>query len=95
MVAPTQIAPQSTGPAAPEKTRTAFEKDKPTGPPPSFDESFLARKAREALNPPELRRDTEARPDAKSSPESRAESGFVEIRALAGGPAKPLMGKRS
>ena len=95
VAAPKQIAPQSAGATAPEKTHTAFEKDKPTGPPPSFDESFLTRQAREALNPREIPRDWEVSPDGKSSPEGRAESGFAEIRALAGEPAKPIMDKRS
>jgi len=86
---------QITIPPASEKPRAPLEKDRPTGPPPAFDESFLARQAREALTPAELPRDADRKGDPKSSPQGRAESGFAEIRALAGEPAKPLVDKRS
>ena len=88
---------QTVRPTELEKARASLEKDAPTGPPPSFEESYLARQAREALKPSQISREGDGEGDAlpKTNAETRAETGFAEIRALAAEPAKALMDKRA
>ena len=77
--------------------RALGEPDPPTGPPPSFEESFLTRQAREALDPPETPTTQDDLPElapenepevvdaTKASPADstkRAESSFTETREL-------------
>ncbi len=65
-----------------------FETDGPTGPPPAFEETPLARQAREALNPnPEVvQEETEVQlepnVDPPPTPSQRAEAAIAETRAL-------------
>ena len=63
----------------------AFESDGPTGPPPAFEETLLARQAREALNPSsevDTEAQTEANEDPPQTPSQRAEEAIAETRAL-------------
>jgi len=95
VAAPKQITPQTNRLPEPDRLRAPIEKDAPTGPPPSFEESFLARQAREALKPAELAPEAKRNPDDTPSLDPRAENSFAEIRALAAEPAEPLLDKRS
>ena len=94
-VAPKQVEPPKVSPLSIEKPRVLPEKETPTGPPPTFEESFLARQAREALKPPEMPLEADTNATGKLNTQTRAENGFAELRALSAEPAPLLMDKRS
>ena len=95
VAAPKQIAPQTIRPPERERAPAIDEKDKPTGPPPSFEESYLARQAREALEPAELVPESENTATAKPPLEALAETSVAEIRAISAEPSQSLLDKRS
>lgn len=62
----TAVAPRLRDQETAERTRRSDDTERPTGPPPAFEETPLQRQARVALEPPEVpeRQGTAARPDA-------------------------------
>lgn len=87
-----------------QSARLPRDADKPTGPPPAFDESPLERQARVALEPEDVRPDPGAPPEETPpqtrrreaaelappppGPRERAEVSFAETRAIASAPEK-------